>query len=442
MDIQWFSINQKGEHCEMISFAECLDSSAPSKFGRWSSAYDSRFVVGSYYIDSYNESEWSSKTRVKTQFLSPGVTYTVNLVFKFIFPSEVRFHDLLSLKYKLQGEAKTSISFIACERDDGWWMCELCQLTSDHRIVDLEILFEGLGYILAEGIEFRPLEKVEHKDDERQPIIDSDANWEEKLPSDYEDIMKWSTISVQWTTKKEAYSIICKGLLINDGQTFGDTLDHPAKIFLKPATKHDDTSPIRLKRQPDRLTCHSSWLSLDQNGKKSHMLSTRAVRISSMYDDEESGYILSSPESRFGEVVHWVSWTLNIYTEIQSQLLSSETTYASYLVYKIQKHQSIFEAPLEVKIDLFSDNRWYVYLVSPQTPVIRPKVDQNTHNPVNRPRIKGIPQRRNDGWMEVQIWEFQTAVTTEMIPMHIKLRASGGKDLSGLIIEGFEFRPI
>lgn len=51
-----------------------------------------------------------------------------------------------------------------------------------------------------------------------QPISDSDANWEEKFPTDYEHMMKWSKKSLQWTTKKEAYSIICKGFLINDGE--------------------------------------------------------------------------------------------------------------------------------------------------------------------------------------------------------------------------------
>ncbi|XP_076930015.1 F-box protein At2g02240-like [Bidens hawaiensis] len=129
--------------------------------------------------------------------------------------------------------------------------------------------------------------------------------------------------------------------------------------------------------------------------------------------------------------------------DIKSHLVSSQTTYASYLVYKLPKDQSEFQAPLLVEDlgDTNSNRHWYIYLVSPQTPVIRPKADQNTHNPLNRPKFKGLPQRRNDGWMEVQIWEFGTATTTNMIPMCLALGTRGDKRFSELTIEGIEFRP-
>ncbi|MFS7990389.1 hypothetical protein Hanom_Chr11g01058321 [Helianthus anomalus] len=86
-----------------------------------------------------------------------------------------------------------------------------------------------------------------------QPI--SDVNWNEKLPTDYEDIMKLSKHSGQWLTQKEAYLIIRKGFLINDGQ---------------------------------------KWFSLDKNGRKCHMLSARAAGIWVQHEDR-----LSLPESRF-----------------------------------------------------------------------------------------------------------------------------------------------
>ncbi|KAJ0692374.1 putative protein kinase RLK-Pelle-CrRLK1L-1 family [Helianthus annuus] len=159
----WFSLNKKGEHCEMISIAECLGSDVKSH--RFSSEYNSR---------------------------------------------------------------ESSISYLAYEREDGWWACELYQLTCDYKIVHFQILFEGFqnySDILVEGIEFQPLENVEHIDD-KQPISDSDsdANWEEKMPTDYEDIMKLSKKGIfdyfPWTAnkkKKKAYSILCKGFLTNDG---------------------------------------------------------------------------------------------------------------------------------------------------------------------------------------------------------------------------------
>ncbi|KAJ0734299.1 hypothetical protein HanPI659440_Chr11g0418371 [Helianthus annuus] len=186
-------------------------------------------------------------------------------------------------------------------------MCELYQFTSEHRTVDLEILFNSHTSIEAEGIEFWPLEKVEHKD-EKQPVSDSDANWEEMLPTDYEDILKLSKNRIQWTTKKQAYSIMCKGFLIRDGK----------------------------KR--------SIWFFLDKNGKKCHMLSASAAATWDLYS-----YKLTLPESRFGEAFQCIFRIPNIISNIQSHLVSPQTTYACYLVYKLPKDQSEFQAPILVE---------------------------------------------------------------------------------------------
>ncbi|MFS7928258.1 putative protein kinase RLK-Pelle-CrRLK1L-1 family [Helianthus anomalus] len=153
----WFSLNKKGEHCEMISIAECLGSDV--EFDGFSSEDNSRFSVGTY--------EWYGddilKTHVKTRFLSPGITYTVNLVFTFQEDREYNRFEPILLKHKLQGERESSISYLAYKREDGWWACELYQCTCDHKIVDLQIMFEGFddySNILVEGIEFQPLENV------------------------------------------------------------------------------------------------------------------------------------------------------------------------------------------------------------------------------------------------------------------------------------------
>ncbi|KAM0070256.1 hypothetical protein Hdeb2414_s0001g00011121 [Helianthus debilis subsp. tardiflorus] len=140
-----------------------------------------------------------------------------------------KFYDLywgrcepIVIRYRLQGERESSISYLAYEREDGWWACELYQFTADHRMVHLQIMFEGFdknGNFHVEGIEFQPIENVEHID-EKQPISDSDSDaiWEEKLPADYEDIMKRSKNSLQWATKEEAYPTIRKGFLISDNK--------------------------------------------------------------------------------------------------------------------------------------------------------------------------------------------------------------------------------
>ncbi|KAM0070294.1 putative protein kinase RLK-Pelle-CrRLK1L-1 family [Helianthus debilis subsp. tardiflorus] len=388
----WFSLNKKGEHCEMISSAECLGSD--------------RMLDGFWFGNDI------LKTQVRSQFLSPGITYTVNLVFNFEkednMEEDFKGCQDISLKYRLQGERESSISYLAYQIEDRRWACELYQFTTDHRTVDLQILFEGFNRrydscINVQGIEFQPLENVEHIDD-KQPISDSDsdANWEEKLPTDYVDIMKLSKKRLWWRTKREVYSIMCRGFLI--------TYD---------------------KRKI------SIWFSLDKNGKKCHMLSAAFIPLWVTIRET-----FSTKQSRFGKAVRCYYSKINISTKLESQLISSETTYACYLVYKLPEDQSRFEAPVKVEDRQCDsgDKFWYIYLIgTPQTPLIRPKAGQNTHNPLHRPKIKGLPQQRNDGWIEVKIWEFQ-AVTTVIMDLALKL--CDNKTFSGLIMEGIEFRPI
>lgn len=123
-----------------------------------------------------------------------------------------------------------------------------------------------------------------------------------------------------------------------------------------------------------------------------------------------------------------------IESEIKCPDVSSETTYAVYLVYKLPEDQSTFEAPLVVKERHLCDHPgWYIYLAGPHTPVIRPKLNENTQNPVARPsKLNVVPQQRSDGWMEVKVSELQTETSTETISMHLRLQHPGKKDPIGL----------
>ncbi|KAL8238969.1 hypothetical protein R6Q59_015536 [Mikania micrantha] len=111
---------------------------------------------------------------------------------------------------------------------------------------------------------------------------------------------------------------------------------------------------------------------------------------------------------------------------------------------QITQKTARFHAPIVVEDKaLGQDNCRYVYLACPQTPVIKPRIGENSRNPLNRPKIKGLPQCRKDGWMEVQIWEFKTTTTTpNMISMFLALTTCGKSRLNWLLIQGVEFRPI
>ncbi|KAI3703943.1 hypothetical protein L1987_74140 [Smallanthus sonchifolius] len=259
--------------------------------------------------------------------------------------------------------------------------------------------FSDIAYqCLKESREDRP--KMAEVVAKLETALESQEFSEWKPPFDYEDMTKTAEPPLNYSSIGELRKLLSKGVVLNGGKT---------------------------------------CFSLNKKGEHSEMIS-----FVECVDLEFKGKWSSEYNSRFGEAVQLALWRLRIHSKIQSQLVSSQTTYASYLVYKLPKDQSDFKPPVKVedKEYLGSDHIWYIYLVSPKTPVIGPKVDQNTHNPVNRPKIKGLPQQRNDGWMEVQIWEFQTATTTNNIMINFELTSCGDSIPRGLIIQGVEFRPI
>lgn len=117
-----------------------------------------RFIVGTCFA-----LDFKFKIRARAQFLTPSITYTVNLVFKFYNERNLTRQPNILLKYKVRGQTKTSsFSYLAVKRDDDWWMVELCHFTSQGTIADFEIIFEdNHPYIVVDGIEFLPVEELE-----------------------------------------------------------------------------------------------------------------------------------------------------------------------------------------------------------------------------------------------------------------------------------------
>ncbi|XP_076959245.1 uncharacterized protein LOC143635251 isoform X2 [Bidens hawaiensis] len=403
----WFSLNKEGQHCEMISIAGCLTSASESQHYIHSSECNSRFPGG-----CYDPVGASFKTRVQARFLSPGVTYAVNLVFK--NKSQSRY---IGLEYKLKGELSSCFSFVSDEREDGWLAAELYQFTTDQRTVDLEICFytECCPTMLVEGIEFRPLKKADHEalmEDKVDMQLDIHTYFDDML-SDYEDMIKRSKDSVQWKSKKELISILCKGFQLSYGE---------------------------------------EWFYLDKHGKKCLMLPARAIL------EEDRWTWNSEPETRFEEVACCNFDMFGIYCKFNSKLLSPETTYAAFLVYELpDDHESVDQPPPVQVVDKDSDLKevYNIFLRAPQTPVISwNEKEERTFNPLTKPKgIKGLPKQRSDGWMEVQVHEFQTRAAIKMVQkkahahefvkmISTRLKFSGyDMSLKGVIVQGLEFRP-
>lgn len=192
----WFSLNHNGEHHEMVSIAACLIDGDDSPLYTFHS--NSRFVKGCFLTNGKKFG-----THVRPRFLSPMITYTVNLVYKFIDRKETSRPGYLPLKYTLEGDTKIYMVYLADKREDEAMIAKLYQFTSKGRTVDLKFLFEDhecYDGLYVEGIEFQPFIDVEHH---------------RALQLEYEETLKTvlSPLNHRYTEE------LRKGIFLNGGKT-------------------------------------------------------------------------------------------------------------------------------------------------------------------------------------------------------------------------------
>ncbi|GJY58081.1 hypothetical protein Tco_0457973 [Tanacetum coccineum] len=192
----------------MISMKDCFipnDDFTP----RYQSYRRSRFPAGLY--QTYRN---GFKTHLKTELLSPLITYTVNLVFRGYYPIE----ECIDFKYRLKGETTTSTVNLANRRiADYFDIAELCQFNSDGSIVDIEIDFEAHGTnILVEGISFDPLEKVEDQESKEDQVSKKDKV-EVQVLEEYQEIVE--VASLFYTSLEELKQILRIGIHLKEYKT-------------------------------------------------------------------------------------------------------------------------------------------------------------------------------------------------------------------------------
>nr|XP_043633962.1 F-box protein PP2-B11-like [Erigeron canadensis] len=247
-----------------------------------------------------------------------------------------------------------------------------------------------------------------------------DVLWEKFLPEDYHKIV--SDSAVRFGSKKELYLWLCDHPVIIDGGNKSFSLD---KL----------------------------------SGKKCYMLAARDLSI--VWGDTPRYWRwISIPESRFAEVAELksVCW-LEVHGTINTSMLSIDTRYAAYFVYKSTPNTYGFEHyPAEVYIGLggvesqTEGQTKTVYL----DPAVRLRQrDDHEQQPGRRmgmfgrfrrvrnqsdPPLNG-PKLRQDGWLEIELGEFFNRKgevgELEMTMMEVK----GGNWKGGLIVQGIEIRP-
>uniref|UniRef100_A0A5B6Z146 Putative F-box protein PP2-B10-like n=1 Tax=Davidia involucrata TaxID=16924 RepID=A0A5B6Z146_DAVIN len=252
---------------------------------------------------------------------------------------------------------------------------------------------------------------------------ESDAVWERFLPSDYHDILaraRDSPPSVSFSSKKELYLGLCDQPLI---------IDKGTKSF---------------------------WLE-KWSGKKCYMLAARDLTI--VWGDTPMYWRwISLPEcSTNGEVAELirVCW-LEIRGNISTRLLSLETSYAAYLVFRSSTGTYGFEyQPAEGWVGISGDEgeTRTVYLDPEeggeqrhgyQHPIIPRRIGMFSNNIMLRqPRESSgqYPKMRGDGWMEIELGEyFSRGGEDGELGMSL-MEVKGGDWKSGLIVQGIEIRP-
>ncbi|PWA93617.1 protein kinase-like domain, Phloem protein 2-like protein [Artemisia annua] len=239
---KWLSVNDKGEHTERIYIEACN----PQSFSRYynqeellrhptGDVVNSRFPGGRCYFY-----EIGFKARVRGEYLTPHISYTLNLVFRYKDQRDVNEYN--PLRYKIDGEDETKVFMIYPSthmREDGWFIVPLYQFTSQHTTVDLQFQFEYRRAILqVAGIEFQPSEeKVQ------LPVFE-----------EYQHIVDAASQSLFYTSLYELKHILSKGIHLKDYKewfSLNEKGQHCHMISIKDCLIPNDDFPSQYKSDED-----------------------------------------------------------------------------------------------------------------------------------------------------------------------------------------------
>ncbi|GJU84268.1 kinase-like domain, phloem protein 2-like protein [Tanacetum coccineum] len=228
------SITEKGEHIERIYIQACLNPVEIKDDGLQHLSDDivnSRFPRGLCY-----EYRWDGfKARVRGQYLTPQISYTVNLVFRYSWQYEINSYS--PLRYKLDGEEETKVFIIypIHMRKDGWFIVPLYQFTSQHKPEDLQFEFENRATILhVAGIEFQP----------------SEEKVELQVFEEYQYILEAASQSLNYRSLNELKQILSKGVHLNGYKTWfslNEKGEHCHMISMEDCLTPNEDFPLRYK---------------------------------------------------------------------------------------------------------------------------------------------------------------------------------------------------
>ncbi|CAN6252856.1 unnamed protein product [Urochloa humidicola] len=207
---------------------------------------------------------------------------------------------------------------------------------------------------------------------------------------------------------------------------------------------------LRLSDRPLLLAdgLMSMWLDRE-TGAKCYMLSARSLHIS-WGDTPRYWRWIPLPEScRFSEGAELrFVWWLEIRGKIHSKMLSQDTTYASYIVFRLADKSYGLDLPSqEASITIAGSTttrgvclqRGILHENNEDCAGLRGPFGRRYHRACGAHLV--FPKRRTDGWMELKLGEFYVKdCDTGEVCMNL-METKGGKSKAGLIVQGIEIRP-
>ncbi|XP_048133335.1 putative F-box protein PP2-B12 isoform X2 [Rhodamnia argentea] len=256
---------------------------------------------------------------------------------------------------------------------------------------------------------------------------DSDAVWHKFLPPDLDLIISTSLPPPQLQPQPQP--------------PLGPSLTRKKDVFLSLCS-----APLLIDEG------HKSFALEKWSGKKCYMIGTRDLSI--VWGDTPCYWRRSSVHvSRFPEVVELlrVCW-LEVHAKMEMRLLSANTYYAAYLIFKLVHRSYGFENQA-VEVSIFSGSggeRRNICLdpggkLRRQYQSARERYLHTFHDASAirevQAREEQIPLDRGDGWKEVDLGEFfvddPPAGEVQINLMEVK----SGNWKSGLVIQGIDLRP-
>nr|GMD40566.1 F-box protein PP2-B15-like [Ipomoea batatas]GMD42249.1 F-box protein PP2-B15-like [Ipomoea batatas] len=238
---------------------------------------------------------------------------------------------------------------------------------------------------------------------------ESELLWETFLPSDYRDIICRLVSPIMFESKKELFVKLLSPLLIDGG--------------------------------------HKTFCIDRESSKKCFTLSARDLSIAF---SRNALYWCWKPllGSRFPEIVEliMVSW-LEIKGNINTRILSPNTTYGAYFIFKLAGRAFGLDAipsEISIKVGSYQSDR-IIYL------------RQNSYNKQAMERLFMLNRvetlrsrlheqqectihERDDGWLEIELGEFYNDGSEKEVQMSFR-EVKGEHLKGGLIVEGIELRP-